>query len=119
MKTAAVFKRGNPCTKVHLWNCFRGNGRFVDVPVVDAHQQIGNNAPKYLLREQYVTRVLGDNIDYYRLTAAGIRWLDKGVRRYLELHPEAAKDLKQPIPGTVSATTAQTAGRPRVIRRTR
>lgn len=106
MNQAAKFTRDNPCTKVHLWNCFRGPKGYQIVPVVTARGRIGDNAPKYLLRERYV-RVFTDNdVEYYALTPEGEKWLDKGIRRHLELHIEDTCLLSYPIPGTAMKRTA-------------
>lgn len=90
MKEAAKFHRDNPCTKVELWNCFfdQKTRRFVARPLVDAKRLIGDNAPKYLRREEYMREFLRDGIDWYELTESGRAWLHKGIVRYLELHPE-------------------------------
>jgi hypothetical protein len=97
MKAARVFTRDDPCTKVHLWNCFTdARGNLIDRPMVDAKMEIGDNAPKYLIREGYVrARIIG-GVDWYVLTESGKTWLRDGTIRYLELHPEARKDCRNP-----------------------
>lgn len=99
MKEAAKFDRQNPCTKVHLWNAFRRPTGYPAQTVVQAKMMIGDNAPKYLVREGYLRAFSAGGIDFYQLTQVGVAWLEKGIRRYLELHPEAAADLEQPLPG--------------------
>ncbi len=111
MKEAAKFTRDRPCTKVDLWNCFRRAGGYPAQTVVHAKTLIGDNAPKYLVREGYAREFTAGGVDFYQLTHHGIAWLEKGVKRYLELHPEVKKDLLFPIPGSVPAK--------RVIRRAR
>lgn len=106
----AVFTRDNPCTKVHIWNCFRSGDKFVMVPVVNAQSIIGVNTPKYLLRERFAVAVSRASVDYYALTKEGAQWLTAGVKRHLELHPSDAEKLTEPVPGTAlpSETRAPT-----------
>lgn len=129
-----VFTRDNPCTKVDLHNCFFRGGRYVNRPVIEAKTEIGENAPKYLIREGLVVlRDIG-GVDTYCVTPKGDQWLRTGIVRYLELHPERLKDCTFPPPGVKHAqavakkvaarvvrTTAQPPkpAAPRLIRRTR
>ena len=85
---AKIFSRENKCSKVDLFNCFWKNGEFRDRPVVEAHKVIGLNAPKYLMREGYVTRIEIKNVEYFHPTVAGDAWLRKGITRHIDLHPE-------------------------------
>lgn len=115
MSAVAKFTRDAPCTKVHLWNCFGGEG---PVPVVDAKAIVGENAPKYLLREKYITQTSRAGVDYYSITKDGREWLTTGVRRYLALHPEDAAFLTREVPG-MNTNKAGTSSATRVIRRVR
>ena len=115
MSTVARFTRESPCTKVYLYNCFGGEG---PVPVVEAQAIVGANAPKYLLREKYITQVSRAGVDYYLLTKNGREWLTTGVRRHLALHPEEAAFLTRKIPGMNTNKTG-TPSATRVIRRVR
>lgn len=110
-KPVKVFTRDDPCTKVHLSNCFTQGGRYVARAVIEARGEIGVNAIKYLLREGYATAYESVGIDWWRLTPDGEAWLAKGLARHLELHPEDARELS--ITRTLPATT------PRIIRRPR
>lgn len=91
----AKFTRDNPCTKVHLHNCFYKGGKYIPRPVVEAKSEIGENAPKYLIREGYATIRLIDGVDYYVLTEDGDNYLRNGIQRYLTLHPEHERDCKE------------------------
>jgi hypothetical protein len=97
--TPKHFDRANPCTKVDLHNCFYRAGKYVPRRVIEARSDIGLNAPKYLLREGYATETTVGNADFYILTEEGKAWLSKGIRRYLELHPEAVLDCREPPVG--------------------
>lgn len=113
----AVFTRESPCTKVHIWNCFRQGGKFVSVPVVQAQSVVGVNVPKYLLREQYATTVATKGVDYYALTASGKVWLLAGVHKHLLRHPSDHALLMESVPGTPQATASGTSPGPVVVRR--
>lgn len=113
----AVFTRESPCTKVHIWNCFRQGGKFVSVPVVHAQSIIGVNTPKYLLREGYATAVARKGIDYYTLSRAGESWLQSGVIKHLQRHPSDQSLLMESIPGGPEATASGTSAGPVVVRR--
>lgn len=97
--TPKHFTKDNPCTKVDLHNCFYRGGRYVNRPVVEAKTEIGENAPKYLIRENLVVVREIAGVDTYVLTPEGDSWLRTGILRYLALHPERAKDCKFPPPG--------------------
>lgn len=113
----AVFTRESPCTKVHTWNCFRQGGKFVQVPVVQAHTVIGVNTPKYLLREGYARTLALKGVDYYALTATGQTWLQDGVAKHLKRHPSDAALLMESVPGVAPATASGTSSGPVVVRR--
>lgn len=99
MKAAAKFTRDNPCTKVHLWNCFRTATGYATVTVVEAKMNIGDNAPKYMLKSGYLRQYMRAGVDYYVLTPEGIEWLEAGIVRHLELHPEDYQDCVFSPPG--------------------
>lgn len=92
----AVFTRQHPCTKLHLWNCFRGRRGFLTVPVVQAQALIGVNAPRVMERAGNLTRVVLRNVDYYRLTPEGEAWLTNGASAYLRNHPSDAPLMQYP-----------------------
>lgn len=119
MKAAKIFTRENPCTKVDLHNCFYSKGAYVNRKLVDAKMVIGDNAPKYLVREGYIEQRLIEGADWYVVTIAGKAWLRAGILRYLQLHPEAIT-LCNELPAGVEVPPGVT--RPRknlVIRRRR
>lgn len=82
-----VFTRERPCSKLDIWNCFRGRRGFVRVRVVHAHSTIGLNAPRYLKRMKYVTRVNTATAEYLQLTEEGKEWLLLKFEQYLKNHP--------------------------------
>jgi hypothetical protein len=84
----AVFTRDNPCTKLDLWNCFRGKRGFVQKQIDVAYSIIGKNAPRYLIREGYAERVEIRGTEYLRLTEMGATWLEKKFLHLLSKHPE-------------------------------
>lgn len=85
--TVAKFTRDNPCTKLHIWNTFRGRRGFLPVQVTEAQAQIGANAPRVMERKGYLIRERGDRADVYILTPSGEDWLTEGMQRYLKNHP--------------------------------
>ena len=113
-KPVREFTRDDQCTKVHLYNCFMGDqGAFVQRAVIEARGEIGVNAIKYLVREEYAQAFEQGGVDWWRLTREGEGWLLKGLARHLELHPEDRSSVK----GSIGASAAK---RPvRVARRTR
>ena len=94
MKEAAKFTRDNPVTKVELHNAFWRTGQYRDTPVVDAKRIIGDNAPKYMLREDFISMETRGGVDWYILTDSGREWLRAGIARYLELHPERRSEVR-------------------------
>lgn len=100
-KPVKVFTREDPCTKVHLTNCFYRGGQFVPRAMVEARGEIGLNAIKYLRREGYATVTTQGDVDVWALTEAGQHWLIAGLKRHLELHPaDAALLVSQPSVNT-------------------
>lgn len=89
----AKFTRDNPCTKLHLWKCFRGRRGWKRVQVDQAHAVIGLNAPKYLLKKGYLKRIQTPQEDAYALTKEGQVWLDRKFKNYLYRHPEAVTEV--------------------------
>lgn len=87
-KPVRVFTRDGECTKVDLYNCFVQQGRYCSRPVVEARGEIGINAIKYLKKKGYALEHELEGVDCWTLTKDGREWLDKGLRRHLELHPE-------------------------------
>lgn len=126
MSNAAQFTRDKPCGKVELWNCFRQGGKYPPRPLVAVRAEIGANAPKYLLREGYMRQYEFKGTDYYCLTPSGVSWLEKGIARHCELHPEDARMCKERPTGSGESPTpvvrrrevsALTTGTRRIIRR--
>lgn len=112
-----VFTKDDPCTKVDLHNCFYEGGRYVNRPVVEAKAVIGENAPKYLIREEFVVvRTIG-NVDYYCLTPEGDEWLRRGILKYLDNHPERFADCTYPPPGYGKGSPAAAVARRVIVRR--
>lgn len=91
--TVRTFTKTQPCTKLHLWQCFRRERGFARVPLPQAWSVIGKNAPKNMLTKGYVRVVGTNNGDAYQLTPAGRTWLTDGFRAYLRRHPEAADQV--------------------------
>ena len=91
-----VFTKEHPCTKLDLWNAFRGKRGFIRQQVDVAYSFIGKNAPRNMLIQGYAEVVTTRNIDYLRLTGEGEEWLMKKFTRQLPQHPEwyaAVKNL--------------------------
>ena len=89
-----VFTRDNPCTKLDVWNCFRGSRGFRRVQVDEAHSIVGLNAPRNMLKNGYITIVEHRQSEYYALTASGVKWLSSRFKKYLERHPNDRKRAK-------------------------
>lgn len=115
MKEAKVFTRDEPVNKIDLHNCFNVNGRYADKTVVDAKRLIGDNAPKYLMREGLIRFRLIGGVDTYTVTVKGVAWLRAGVIRYMELHPDRAGEVIDPPEGAPTAPAKPAQG----VRRTR
>lgn len=90
-KNVAVFTKANPCTKVEIWNAFRGARGFRQTEESEVLATIGRNVPRVLLNEGRAERVKTAKGDFYRLTKDGQEWLRVGLRRYLRNNPEKAK----------------------------
>lgn len=84
----AKFTRDNPCTKLHIHNCFATPEGYGKRPVVDAQAEIGVNVPRVMEREGRLVRRSIKSVDYYVLTEEGERWLSRGIRSYLKNHPD-------------------------------
>lgn len=124
IKPVKVFTRDAPCTKVHLWNCFRGVVahalRFVARPVVEAQGEIGKNSAKHMIGKGYLVYRTVGNIDYYVLTAKGEAWLADGLAAHLRRHPDQASSVLLPVillPGVKALTEAAAAPKPTPARR--
>lgn len=107
----ATFDRTNPCTKVHIFNCFKKFKAGTAVPVVEAHTIIGVNTPKYLLKKGFIRTTSIGGKDLYVLSQEGAEWLQTGLKRHLELHPSDADKLTTPLLVTPPAI------KPRIVRR--
>lgn len=82
-----VFTKDSPCTKLEVWQCFKAERGFKEVPIVAAHAIIGVNVPRVLEREARLLRYERSGVEYYRLTIDGEEWLNAGFRGYLRNHP--------------------------------
>ncbi len=82
------FSREKPCTKVDIWNTFRGPNGFLRVPVVLVQSKIGVNVPRVMVRGGRLLKKLVSNVDYYYLTASGEQWLSEGLLGVVKRHPE-------------------------------
>jgi hypothetical protein len=118
MKAARVFTKEDPCTKIELHNCFFDGVRYSHKPVVNAKMEIGDNAPKYLVKKGYVVESIVGGVDYYRLTDEGEEWLREGLQRYLVLHPERSGEVKQAARSRVIRRAPAKALKPALRRRT-
>jgi hypothetical protein len=98
----AVFTKDNPCTKIHIWNCFRGQRGFRRAQVDEARAVIGANAPRGMIAQGRLERVSKGNVDYYQLTEAGKKWLYQGMQNYLRNHPDRRPEA-QSLPVSMSA----------------
>lgn len=87
------FTKKNPCTKVEIWNCFRGRRGYRSVPIPEAQSYIGVNVPRVLLRNGYAEIQSKGEIESYFLTESGKLWLREGVIAHLKRHPERKKDV--------------------------
>lgn len=86
-----VFSKDAPCTKLEIWQTFRGPKGFKpNVPVVEAQAIIGANVPRVMEREGRLYRHELRGVEYYSLTDAGEEWLLDGMQRYLKNHPTHA-----------------------------
>jgi hypothetical protein len=110
LPAARVFTKEDPCTKVELHNCFFRGGQYVERAVVEARTEIGENAPKYLVKKGFVLLQTRKWVDYYVPTEQGKAWLHSGILRYLVLHPDRAKDCLE-LPKGFTRTAAKTGGR--------
>lgn len=100
-----VFTKASPCTKLHLWNCFRGVRGWGAVLVPLAHAEIGVNAPRVMERNGYLVKERRENGDYYVMTHAGRVWLVKGILSYLKNHPSHSR-LLNAMPDAAELSTA-------------
>lgn len=112
-----VFTREEPCTKVHIWNCFISPTGLQAIPVVHSRGKIGLNTPKYLYREGYMDYFTEQNVEYCIMTPTGEEWLRKGLKRHLELHPDERAQVVhiaqlegKPKPARVVRTARKSAG---------
>jgi hypothetical protein len=90
------FSRAEPCTKLDIWNAFRGKRGFVRVLVVDARAVIGANVPKILLEKGRILHTTSGSGEFYELTEKGAAWLEEGMNNYVEQHPEDLIRVKHP-----------------------
>lgn len=83
-----VFSKDAPCTKLDIWQAFRGPKGFIaNVPVAEAQSVIGANVPRVMEREGRLYKHELRGVEYYSLTEEGEEWLLEGMQRYLKNHP--------------------------------
>lgn len=111
----ATFSKERPCTKRHIWACFRTASGFVRVPLVDAYAIIGINVPRGLEKMGRMRREFVRGVEYCELTPEGEEWLEKGIEAYCRNHPAERAEIEA-VSREGSATTPS-AGRVRRIRR--
>lgn len=95
--TIRKFTRNDRCTKLHIWNLFRGRCRFQAVRVAVAHSQIGVNVPRDMESAGRLTVNRTATGDYYVLTDDGAQWLIDGMRRYIRNHPSCSSEVLYPL----------------------
>jgi len=86
-----VFSRDEPCTKLNIWNAFKGVRGWKRVQVDVAHSIVGLNAPKNMLSNSYIEKGVKGAEEYYYLTEIGKEWLTIKFRNYLLTHPDKRK----------------------------
>lgn len=95
-----VFTKNDPCTKIHIFNCFHGPGsvRYEDGTVssniVRAKSYIGRHVPYRLRAAKRAELVLVDGEAHLRLTPEGVHWLWHGTKRYVKNNPSKAGDIE-------------------------
>ena len=89
----AVFTKDNPCSKIEIWNAFRGRRGFKQTEESEVLATIGKNVPRVLVNEGRAERIKTARGDFYRLTPEGQEWLMVGLRRYLRNHPQKVKEV--------------------------
>ena len=99
--TVKVFTKDAPCTKLHIWNCFRQMSGYAKVQVDVAHSEIGLNVPRVMERGGKLVKETEPRGDYYVLTPLGKQWLEEGIRAYLTNHPGAKNKVKAMPPRAV------------------
>ncbi|MCK5307112.1 MAG: hypothetical protein KAJ73_00740 [Zetaproteobacteria bacterium] len=82
------FTKEDPCTKLEIWNCFRSQRGFLQIQIAVAESIIGENVPRFMIKEGRLEWVEEDHIEYYRLTDEGRKWLLRGFANYLKRHPK-------------------------------
>lgn len=98
----AVFSKSNPCTKIEIFNCFRGRRGFRQVEESEVLATIGRHVPRVLVNEGRAERIKTAKGDFYKLTKAGQDWLRVGLRRYLRNYPEKVKLVRNLPPDFVA-----------------
>lgn len=93
-----VFDKGSPCTKLEIWNCFRGRRGWLSVQVDVAHSMIGVNVPRVMERDGKLIKVTTAKGDFYELTDYGHDWLLAGIKSFVRNHPSRVDELQYPIP---------------------
>lgn len=89
-----VFSREAPCTKMHIWNCFRARSGFRIVEKQEARSIVGANAPRVMLKEGRIEEVEHKGKSCLRLTKKGQAWATNGVTAFLRNHPDQKGDVK-------------------------
>ena len=89
-----VFTKDRPCSKVEIWNCFRGPRNWRSRPIVDARAVIGCNVPNVLIKAGRARMSSSGRVDTIALTEEGREWLKTGLKRYLVNNPQRASEAK-------------------------
>ena len=96
------FTKEDPCTKVHIYNCFHSDTDVMDwdgglksTNITRAKAIIGINVPRRLVYDGHAEMINVGGQQHIKLTVEGMNWLIHGVKRYLKNQPEKAKDIEQ------------------------
>lgn len=96
------FTKDAPCSKVDIWNCFRGH-KFTlwrdgthSVDIVWARSVIGRHVPRALVNAGRAEIQEVDGEMHIRTTEVGEEWLVDGTFRYVSNQPERFQELINP-----------------------
>jgi hypothetical protein len=85
--TPKYFTHLQPCTAIDIWKCFTWEQGFRAMQVDEAHSVIGLNSPRRLIEKRYLVKECRFDMDLYRLTDSGKKWLLREIkkRRYFPM----------------------------------
>lgn len=95
----AKFDKDQRCSRVDVYNCFRGPAGYVPRQVDEARAKIGYWVPRYMMRQGRLVMQVGEE-DVFLLTPKGELWMDKAIRNHLKRYPGDSALLEFP-PETV------------------